>query len=592
MRSVIDRLRALPWWMRSSLAALAGGAATLGFAPTGWWPMLILAIACLTLLALPAPSRWQAAITGFCFGLAWYLTGITWLSVIFVEDMVALAVLEACYLAVLGLLLRLAGRSRAWPLLAAGSWMLVEYAISNFPFGGFPWLRLGYTTIDSPLAGLLPLVGVPGAGFALALVAQLLAWVVLTTGGRRRLLGALAALAVLLSGLFGALVPAGAEQGSVKVGYVQGNAPGGGIYGLGAPRTITYNHLAETQRLAAKVDAGELPKPDFVVWPENGTDLDPFRDVQTGAAVGAAVAAVGVPILVGTITEDPVAYERQTAAIMWYPDTGPGARYDKRNLVPFGEWVPLRSILEPLFPVVRYVGAQSIPGVGPGVLPVNGVEELQAVETGHAQVGHHGGRPPNRDGRKRDYLRGFGMQFWGCGAGMGASFAKSLPGFGADFKKGVKQRYPALVAVHPYGEVLPQRYNRVTVEGTAKDKYGIPVARIEYKIGENERKMIPEMYDAAESILKAAKAEILPFERGWLDKLGSAIHEHGTVRMGTDPKRAALNGYCQFHEVKNLFCVDGAAFPTATEKNPTLTILANTWRSTDYLAAEMKAGRL
>lgn len=371
MRSVIDRLRALPWWMRSSLAALAGGAATLGFAPTGWWPMLILAIACLTLLALPAPSRWQAAITGFCFGLAWYLTGITWLSVIFVEDMVALAVLEACYLAVLGLLLRLAGRSRAWPLLAAGSWMLVEYAISNFPFGGFPWLRLGYTTIDSPLAGLLPLVGVPGAGFALALVAQLLAWVVLTTGGRRRLLGALAALAVLLSGLFGALVPAGAEQGSVKVGYVQGNAPGGGIFGLGAPRTITYNHLAETKRLAAKVDAGELPKPDFVVWPENGTDLDPFRDVQTGAAVGAAVAAVGVPILVGTITEDPVAYERQTAAIMWYPDTGPGARYDKRNLVPFGEWVPLRSILEPLFPVVRYVGAQSIPGVGPGVLPVN-----------------------------------------------------------------------------------------------------------------------------------------------------------------------------------------------------------------------------
>ncbi len=198
----------------------------------------------------------------------------------------------------------------------------------------------------------------------------------------------------------------------------------------------------------------------------------------------------------------------------------------------------------------------------------------------------------HRDGRKRDYLRGFGMQFWGCGAGMGASFAKSMPGFGADFKKGVKQRYPALVAVHPYGEVLPQKYNRVTVEGTAKDRYGMPVARIAYRIGENERKMIGEMYDAAESILKAAKAEILPFERGWLDKLGSAIHEHGTVRMGADPKRAALNGYCQFHEVKNLFCVDGAAFPTATEKNPTLTILANAWRSTDYLAGEMKAGRL
>ncbi|MFT4218123.1 MAG: apolipoprotein N-acyltransferase [Micropruina sp.] len=365
-----DRLRALPWWLRSSLAALAGAAATLGFAPTAWWPMLILAVACLTLLTLAAPSWRQAAGAGFCFGLAWYLTGITWLSVIFVEDMIALSALEACYLAMLGLLLRLAGRSRAWPVVAAGSWMLVEYGVSNFPFGGFPWLRLGYTTVDSPLAGLLPLIGVPGAGFALALVAQLLAWAVLASGGRRRLLGAAAALAVLLSGLSGLLIPAGAEQGSVTVGYVQGNAPGGGIYGLGQPRTITYNHLAETRRLAGRIAAGELPKPDFVVWPENGTDMDPFRDAQTGAAVGAAVGAAGVPILVGTITEDPSAYERQTAAIVWYPNIGPGARYDKRNLVPFGEWVPLRSILEPLFPVVRYVGAQSTPGVGPGVLPI------------------------------------------------------------------------------------------------------------------------------------------------------------------------------------------------------------------------------
>lgn len=198
----------------------------------------------------------------------------------------------------------------------------------------------------------------------------------------------------------------------------------------------------------------------------------------------------------------------------------------------------------------------------------------------------------HRDGKKRDYLRGFGMQFWGSGAQSGAAFAKSLPGFGADFKAGIKNRYPSLVALHPYGEVLPRRDNRITVEGTQKDPFGIPVARIEYSIGENERKMVKEMYDAAESILRAAKAEILPFERGWLDNMGSAIHEHGTVRMGSDPKRSALNGFCQSHEVKNLFCVDGAAFPTATEKNPTLTILALAWRATDYLTAEMKAGRL
>ncbi|MEX2261474.1 MAG: GMC family oxidoreductase [Bryobacteraceae bacterium] len=198
----------------------------------------------------------------------------------------------------------------------------------------------------------------------------------------------------------------------------------------------------------------------------------------------------------------------------------------------------------------------------------------------------------HRDGRKRDYLRGYGMQFWGSGAQAGAQFAKQIGGFGVDFKRAVKKRYPALVALHPYGEVLPRRENRITVEKTPLDRYGVPIARIEYRIGENERRMAREMYDTAESILLAAKAEILPFERNSLDVNGSAIHEHGTCRMGADPKRSALNGYCQSHEVKNLFIVDGSAFPTATEKNPTLTILALAWRATDYLAEEMRAARL
>lgn len=198
----------------------------------------------------------------------------------------------------------------------------------------------------------------------------------------------------------------------------------------------------------------------------------------------------------------------------------------------------------------------------------------------------------HRDGKKKDYLRGFGAQFWGSGAQASAAFAKKIPGYGVDLKTAIKKRYPALVAIHPYGEVLPYKDNRVTVEGTAKDRYGVPIARLEYKIGENERKMVRDMYSAAESILHASKAEIVPYEQNSLDFAGSAIHEHGTVRMGTDPKKSALNGYCQSHEVKNLFCMDGAAFPTCTEKNPTLTILALAWRASDYLAGKMKKSEL
>ena len=134
----------------------------------------------------------------------------------------------------------------------------------------------------------------------------------------------------------------------------------------------------------------------------------------------------------------------------------------------------------------------------------------------------------HRDGRKRDYLRGFGMQFWDCGAQANASYAKSMPGFGADFKKAVKSRYPAMVALHPYGETLGRPENRITVDESNVDMYGVPRMNIEYQIGENEHRMAEEMYDTAEQILQSAKAEILPFERGWLDKrrLGHSRTRH------------------------------------------------------------------
>src|SRR6266540_1453914 len=165
----------------------------------------------------------------------------------------------------------------------------------------------------------------------------------------------------------------------------------------------------------------------------------------------------------------------------------------------------------------------------------------------------------NHRGSKRDYLRGFGVQFWGSGCQPGAShFAGSLPGFGSSFKREIKRRYPATVALFPFGEVLPR----------------------------------PDIYDTLEGILKEARAEIYHLDRSRMDTPGSSIHEHGTCRMGNDPKRSALNQFCQMHDVKNLFVVDGSAFTTATEKNPTLTILALSWRATDYLADEAKKGNL
>jgi choline dehydrogenase-like flavoprotein len=197
------------------------------------------------------------------------------------------------------------------------------------------------------------------------------------------------------------------------------------------------------------------------------------------------------------------------------------------------------------------------------------------------------------DRPKPDYLRGFGMQFWNTGSQTtGADVAQHLPGFGAAFKAEVKKRYPALVSLHPFGDVLPRPENRVTVDESRRDRYGVPLMKIDVAFGDNERKMRKHMYDTCQEILETLKAEIVPIDREANDPPGSSIHEHGTCRMGKDPKTSVLNSFNQMHEIDNVFVVDGSAFPNASEKNPTLSIVALSWRATDYLAEELRAGRL
>ncbi len=200
----------------------------------------------------------------------------------------------------------------------------------------------------------------------------------------------------------------------------------------------------------------------------------------------------------------------------------------------------------------------------------------------------------HRPEHKRDYLRGFGMQFWNTGSsGAGLrQFGSAIPGFGADLKKEVTRRYPSWVELHPFGEVLSYPDNRITVDETKKDRYGVPLLKIDYRVRENEQKMKEHMADTIEELAHTAGIELVGYKRGVLDSNGSAIHEHSTCRMGTDPKTSALNKFNQMHDVKNLFVVDGSSFTTASEKNPTITILALSWRATDYLAEELKRGNL
>jgi apolipoprotein N-acyltransferase len=365
---VISWLAARHWSLQTAAAVVFGVLTATGFAPFSWWPLAIIGPAGLTVVIL-ATTKWRFVLLhGYAFGLGLLGLGVGWMQVIFVQAMVALVAIMALYYVGLAALLRAAVRAPWWPLTAAAAWTITEFCFSRFPFGGFGWMRLGYAMVDSPLAWGLPIYGVAGATFLAALISQMLAWVAARPQRRRSVIGAASLAAVIGLSSLGLLITAGPSIGQVTVGWVQGGAPGGGVYGLGEARTITRNHVAESARLAAKIDAGALPRPDFVVWPENSTDMDPYADAPTGALVRQAVDRFGVPVLVGVILNGPGSDERQTASLWWDPTAGETTRYIKRGIVPFGEWVPLRDQLLPLIPELRYVGPQSVAGLKPGVI--------------------------------------------------------------------------------------------------------------------------------------------------------------------------------------------------------------------------------
>jgi apolipoprotein N-acyltransferase len=266
---------------------------------------------------------------------------------------------------------------------------MVEFAYSRWPFGGFGWTRIAYTAVDTPLAGYLPIVGVAGVSFLVALTGQLVAWAVRpfvvgeTAGRRRRLLVAGALVAVVLLGGSGLRryepEPVAGTAGTVTVGVVQGNVPGKGIEALGRARSVTNNHLTETVDLMARARLGQVPTPDFVLWPENSTAVDPFRDQETNAGILNASRAIGVPILVGAIV-DAGPKHVLNQGIVWDPVTGAGDRYTKHHPVVFGEYIPLRKYLDSLqIGRLNMVGRDMVSGTRLQPLSIAGVEVADSI---------------------------------------------------------------------------------------------------------------------------------------------------------------------------------------------------------------------
>lgn len=170
-------------------------------------------------------------------------------------------------------------------------------------------------------------------------------------------------------------------------------------------------------------------------------------------------------------------------------------------------------------------------------------------------------------------------------------------GYGPALKEKCREVYGAFLDLAVRGSMLPNPESRCTLDPDVVDRWGIPVLRFHFKWSENEIQIARDMNQTCRAIVEAGGGQVVS-QTGGPDApygflaAGGVAHEVGTARMGSDPNTSVLNGFCQTHEVKNLFVMDGATFTTNPDKNPTLTILALAWRASEYLAGEAQRGNL
>jgi choline dehydrogenase-like flavoprotein len=190
---------------------------------------------------------------------------------------------------------------------------------------------------------------------------------------------------------------------------------------------------------------------------------------------------------------------------------------------------------------------------------------------------------------KRDYLRGFGYQ-GGAGRGRGAEIAEFT--IGAGLKEAMSSPSDHWrMGIMGFGEMLPDHSNRIYLDKTKKDKWGLPVLAMDVEIKSNEIKMRKDMMgDAAEMLTAAGLKDVKEYDHGYAPGMG--IHEMGTARMGRDPKTSVLNGNNQVWDAPNVFVTDGACMTSAGCVNPSLTYMALTARAADFAVSELKKGNL
>jgi choline dehydrogenase-like flavoprotein len=204
------------------------------------------------------------------------------------------------------------------------------------------------------------------------------------------------------------------------------------------------------------------------------------------------------------------------------------------------------------------------------------------------------------DNKKLDFPRGYHIEVGGGAHQPGAGFMggiQSYPpggGYGAKLKQDYRRYYGATIGFDGRGEMIPNDDCYCEIDPRVVDRFGIPVLRFHWKWTDHELNQVKHMQQTFRALIEQMGGTVFSPMPSKEDEYGIAaggqiIHELGGARMGNDPKTSVVTGNCQAHEVKNLFIADGAPFVSQADKNPTWTILALAWRTSDYITNQMKA---
>lgn len=368
---------------RPGAAVLGGALLFASFPPRPLWWLAFPAFALLGWTLRGRRPR-SAFGLGYLAGLGFLLPLLVWTG----EEVgpvpwLALVAAEALFVAFSAMGISAVSRLPGWPVWGAAVWIAGEAARARVPFGGFPWGKIAFGQADGFFLPLAALGGTPVLGFAVVLCGFGLYETARQAHARRRTGhvprgAAAAALLALLLPVVAALasrplVDSSAEDGTATVAAIQGNVPRLGLDFNAQRRAVLDNHANRTEQLAADVAAGREPQPDFVLWPENSSDLDPYRNADARQVIDDAVRAIGVPTVVGAVLTPETGSLRNTL-IEWDPEQGPVDTYDKRHVQPFGEYIPMRSLVRIFNSDVDRVSRDFGPGHEVGVFDLAGTE--------------------------------------------------------------------------------------------------------------------------------------------------------------------------------------------------------------------------